>query len=96
MKNTNEKTLKQAIEELVRAYGLNDKLLKTQVEQVWEQIVGKDLAKHTGRITMQQSKLTVEITSDALRHELSFSKTKLIALINETLGKSVVSEIEFF
>jgi hypothetical protein len=45
---------------------------------------------------MLQSKLTVEITSDALRHELSFSKTKLIALINETLGKSVVSEIEFF
>lgn len=96
MKNTNEKTLKQAIEELVRAYGLNDKLLKTQVEQVWEQIVGKDLAKHTGKISMIQSKLIVEITSDALRHELSFSKTKLIALINETLGKSVISEIEFF
>ena len=96
MKNTNEKTLKQAIEELVRAYGLNDKLLKTQVEQVWEQIVGKDLAKHTGRIDIDKTTLKIEITSSALRHELSFSKTKLIALINEALGKSVVSEIEFF
>jgi hypothetical protein len=96
MKNTNEKTLKQAIEELVRAYGLNDKLLKTQVEQVWEQIVGKDLAKHTGRIDIDKTTLKIEITSSALRHELSFSKSKLISLINQELGKSVVTDIVIF
>jgi hypothetical protein len=96
MKTTNEKTLKQAIEELVRAYGLNDKLLKTQIEQIWEQIVGKDLAKHTGRIDIDKTTLKIEITSSALRHELSFSKSKLISLINQELGKSVVTDIVIF
>jgi len=96
MKNTNEKTLKQAIEELVRAYGLNDKLLKTQIEQVWEQIVGKDLAKHTGRIDIDKSTLKIEITSSALRHELSFSKTVILERLNEALGKKVLTEIFFY
>jgi hypothetical protein len=96
MKNTNEKTLKQAIEELVRAYGLNDKLLKTQVEQIWEEIVGKDLAKHTGRIDMDKSTLKIEITSSALRHELSFSKTIILERLNERLGKKIITEILFY
>jgi len=96
MKNTNEKTLKQAIEELVRAYGLNDKLLKAQVEQAWEQIVGKDLAKHTGRIDVDKTTLKIEITSSALRHELSFSKSLIVERINDLLGKNTITDIIFF
>lgn len=94
--NSNEKTLKEVIDLLVKQYGLKEKLFKLEIEKIWDEIVGPNLSKHTTKISLVGTKLTVVLNSSALRHELSFSKTKLIKVLNEKIGKELITEIELF
>ena len=62
----------------------------------WSEVVGQFVAKHTIDLSIRNKVLYVRVDSDALRNELSFSKTQLIQSLNELVGKDVVSEIVLF
>lgn len=93
MKSTNEYTLKQAIEALIDQYKIQEKISETVVINDWEKIVGKMIARHTKNIYVKKRILYVELDNAALRNELSYAKTKLVAAINQSLGSNAVDEI---
>lgn len=95
MKSSNEQTLKQAIEELLSVYKLRDGIESSQVLKSWEKIAGSFIAGNTTRLFIKNKKLYVKLESPALKHELSFAKSKLIEQLNKTAGKDVVNEIIF-
>ncbi len=95
MNKTNEHTLKQVIEELIKAYNLDDKLKETNLTDCWEKIVGKMIAKHTNSLSLHKKILYVKLDSAALRNELSFSKQKIIKLINKEVKEDIIEQIVF-
>jgi hypothetical protein len=50
----------------------------------------------TPGIVRDKTTLKIEITSSALRHELSFSKSLIVERINDLLGKNTITDIIFF
>ena len=50
MSDSSEKPLKGAIDQLLRAYGLGEKLDEISLVKSWEETVGKMIAKHTTNI----------------------------------------------
>jgi len=95
IKRDNQYTLKDAIEQLIRAYGFQDKLLETTLIDSWESVVGGVYAAHTENLKVKNRTLFVRIDSPALRQELAMQKTGLLKKLNQKTGKKVIDEIVF-
>jgi len=93
MKRNNQQTLGEAINEMVRVFGLQQKLDETRLIASWEKVMGKTIAKHTTSIYISKKKLFVHLNSSAARQTLSYEKDKIIELMNESAGKSVIAEV---
>jgi predicted nucleic acid-binding Zn ribbon protein len=62
---------------------------------VWEEMMGKAIAKRTRNLRLRNKILTIELDSSVLREELHMGKTDLIRIINEKAGKPIVEDIHF-
>jgi predicted nucleic acid-binding Zn ribbon protein len=94
MRSGNEKTVGQAIKELIKAYGLEPKLLQVRLEDKWPEIVGELIAKHTREIQVHQYRLVIKLDNAPLRQELNYQKEQIIDLVNQALESKVIRELE--
>lgn len=95
MKYSNEQTLKEAILQLLKTYKLQDGIYETKIINSWESIVGKMITNHTENLYIKNKKLYLKLDSPALKHELSFAKTKLIQSLNDIVKQQVIDDIIF-
>ena len=61
--------------------------------QCWPKVVGPFIASHTIDLSIKEGRLFVRVDSDALRSELSYSKSLLMKNLNERVGNEIVKEI---
>ncbi len=94
-KGSNEMTLGQAIQALLKSYKLEDKMTEVKLVNSWESVVGKMIAKHTLDIRLKNRKLFVKMDSAALTNELGYAKTKMIKALNKEAGADILDEIIF-
>ncbi len=80
---------------MLKRHRLEGKLSETRIRSSWSALVGPHIDKYTERVTLRGSQLTVYLRSSVLRNELAFAREKLVAGINEDLGKDLVSDILF-
>ncbi len=95
MAGSNEYTLKQAIEALINNFKIEERLNETAIVSEWEKIVGTMIARHTSNIYIKNKVLFVELDNAALRNELGYAKTKLVASINAAIKANVINDIVF-
>lgn len=93
MSSANDKMLKEAIEEMLRDFRLEDKLTEVQIQNIWTAAVGKIVAKQTKAVYLKNGVLYILLLSAALKEEISYSKTKIADKINRRLGDIVVKEV---
>ena len=77
---------------------LNKSKLKTvvqamQIEDVWEKIMGKTVAKYTDKIQIVGTILFVTTVIAPLKNELLYQKDKIIEMVNLELGEKVIKEV---
>lgn len=92
-RNSNERSLKEALEGLVEDYGLRAKLDEQAIRSAWNDVAGEMIARHTQSMDLRRGKLTVKVDSAPLRQELHFMRTTLVELINKRFEREVVKEI---
>lgn len=93
MSKHNEHTLKEAIEQLLKAYRLDSKLAERKLIASWEHVMGVMISKHTTDLYIKHKQLFVTLDSAALRNELSLAKTKIVKLLNDEAGSEVITEV---
>ena len=71
MKRNNQQTIGEAINEMLRVFGLQQKLDETKLISSWEKVMGKTIAKHTTRLYISKKKLFIHLNSSAARQTLS-------------------------
>ena len=81
------------IRELLKAYRLEARFDATELVNLWPEIVGPAIANRTSRIFVKNEVLFVEVSSPPLKQELNLSKSRLLQLIEQRLGKQMVKEI---
>lgn len=64
-----------------------------QIHDVWEQIMGKTIARYTEKLQIFGDKLYITTTVAPLKQELIYQKEKIIQRVNEALGQRVVTEV---
>lgn len=93
MNKHNEHSLKDAIEQLLKTYKLDDRIAERRLVSSWESVMGAMIAKHTTDIYIKHQQLFVTLDSSALRNELSLAKSKIVKMLNEAAGHNVINEV---
>lgn len=93
MKRRNEQSLKEAMEGLVDAFGLREKLDESAIAGMWDELAGGMVAKHTVAVKLRRGRLYLKVDSAPLRQELTFLREGLITTLNTRFGREVVKEM---
>lgn len=81
---------------LLREYGYDRKILEAKVLAAWDSAVGEPVARNTRAISLFNGKLTVYAVNSVLITELSLLKQHVTEKINHTVGKTAVTDLQFF
>jgi Dna[CI] antecedent, DciA len=88
-----ELSMAEAMQLFLKKSKLKTGIQAVQIEEVWEKIMGKTVAKYTDKIQIFGSKLYVTTTIAPLKNELLYQKEKIIEMVNKELGEVVISEV---
>jgi len=83
----------EAIKLLLEKSKWKHKVNELRMQQEWEEIVGKTIARYTRNVVLKGETLTIYTDVAALKQELYFGKQQLIVRINEYFKERVVGEI---
>ncbi len=91
----NDQSLKEALQEMLHIFRLDQKFMQKKMINSWEAIMGAAVAHRTTQIIFREKKLFVYLNSASLRQELFNSRDKIKSLLNEEAGAEIVEEIVF-
>ncbi|NQX91035.1 MAG: DUF721 domain-containing protein [Flavobacteriales bacterium] len=95
-RKSNEQPLGDLIKDVIRAYGLQDKMREMQMKEAWEKMVGKAIARQTGSMTFKDGILTIVMDSGVLKEEFDYQKSVIKDRLNEALEGQYISEVKVF
>ncbi|MFD2914284.1 DUF721 domain-containing protein [Psychroserpens luteus] len=81
------------LKEFVEANKLQSGLDKVDVKDAWAKMMGNGVNNYTTDVTLDRDVLYVALSSSVLREELSYGKQKIVDMLNESIGKQVVSKL---
>jgi len=93
MKRENSIKIDKLMELFVRQYGLEEGLSRIRVFVAWDESIGTRYSKVTSTKFFKGGILYCTITSSVARNHLFMNKSKIIADINQKLGKDIVRDI---
>ncbi len=94
-RKSNDQSMKEAVESLLKAYNLEDRMRQVKLIDSWEEIMGPAVANRTTDLKIYGKKLIVTLNSASLRQELFQEKEKVVKMLNDAAGAVVVEEIVF-
>jgi predicted nucleic acid-binding Zn ribbon protein len=86
-------TIGDALREFMNKSRMKPRLTEVRIQENWESLMGKTIARYTQSIQLIDQKLIVTTTVAPLKQELTYSKDKIIKLVNEMLGESIVRDV---
>ncbi|MBH2004327.1 MAG: DUF721 domain-containing protein [Sphingobacteriia bacterium] len=82
-----------ALKGFIRKSHLKNGIRAVQIEEVWETLMGKTIAKYTEKIQIIQKKLFIHTNVGPLKNELQYQKPQIIARVNEAFGEEIINEV---
>lgn len=95
MRKANDKSLKEAIEQMMQVYKIKRKFDETGIIAHWPQFVGKAVANRTKELFIRDKKLFLRIESSVIKNELIMIRNQIIDKINEEAQSQLIEEIIF-
>ncbi|MBC7946374.1 MAG: DUF721 domain-containing protein [Chitinophagaceae bacterium] len=88
-----ELSLSDAIKEFLNKSRIKGGIQALQIENVWEEVMGKTVARYTDKLQIIGDKLIITTHVAPLKHELMYQREKIKQRVNEALGQRVVNEV---
>lgn len=86
-------SISDVLKEFIEVNNLQKGMDKIDVRDAWKNLMGNGVNTYTREIMLKGTTLYVELTSAVLREELSYGKEKIVKMINEEMGREVVTEV---
>ena len=88
-----EYSLGEAMRQFLKQSRIQGSIQALQIEEVWEQIMGKTIARYTDKIQIHGQTLYIQTSVAPLKHELNFQKEKIIQRVNDALKEKVIRDV---
>ena len=83
----------EALRDFLNKSKLKNGLRAVQIESIWEEIMGKTIARYTDKIQIINTTLFIYTSMGALKQELIYQKPKIIERINEALHEKIITDV---
>lgn len=83
----------EALKQFLNKSNLKNGLRAATIESIWEEIMGKTIARYTDKIQIINNTLFIYTSVGALKQELIYQKPKIIERVNEVLGEKAITEV---
>jgi len=83
----------EALQKFIKANKLEKGLDKVDAQEAWAKLMGNGVNNYTTAVELRSSTLFVSLSSSVLREELSLGKSKIITMLNEELGKTLITKL---
>ncbi len=88
-----EYSMGDAIKQFLKSSRLSGDIQALQIEDVWEGIMGKTVAKYTDKIKIINKTLYITTTVAPLKQELHYQKEIIKQRVNEALGAGAIRDV---
>ena len=88
-------SLKTAIDLMLKKFGIDNAVSQNKALNIWDDIVGKTVAKNTEPDRVEHGVIIVKVSSPTWRQELYFQKEEIIKKLNNSIGKKAIRDIRF-
>ena len=88
-----EYSLGDAIRKFLDESRIKGGIQAMQIEEVWEEIMGKTIARYTDKLQIINDTLIITTQVAPLKQELIYQKEKIIQRVNVALGQKVISKL---
>ncbi len=95
MRKANDKSLKEAIAQMLQVYKIKRRFDETAIVAHWPELVGKSVANRTKELFIRDKKLFLRIESSVIKNELMLMRSQIISKINDEANGVLVEEIIF-
>ncbi|HMZ46552.1 MAG TPA: DUF721 domain-containing protein [Chitinophagaceae bacterium] len=86
-------SLGDAMKKFIKQSNLRNGLRAVQIEEVWEEVMGKTIAKYTDKIEIVNQTLFIKTQIGSLKNELMYQKPLIIERINEKFGEKIIATV---
>lgn len=93
IRRTQSRPIKDIIEEVLKNFGIDQKLKERELIRQWDKVVGITIARSTESIYIIDRKLIVKIRSSVIRNELTMIRNELLIELNRRIGQVLIDEI---
>jgi protein required for attachment to host cells len=93
MRRTNDKSMKEAIEQMLNVYKIKRKFDETSIIAAWPDLMGKMVANRTKQIYIFEKKLFLRVESSVVKHEIMQMRDQIIEKVNEKAGSVLIESI---
>lgn len=83
----------EALKQFLNKSKLKNGIRAVEIEGVWEQLMGKTIARYTDKIEIINSTLFIRTSVGPLKQELVYQKDKIIERVNEAMGERVITNV---
>ena len=87
--------LKAAINNLLKAAGLEAGVSQNKALLVWDDVVGTRVSENTTPEKVEAGTLYIKASNPTWRQELMFKKEEILKKLNKRLGEKTIKEIKF-
>jgi len=88
-----EYSMDQALKEFLNKSKLKGEIQALQIEDLWQDIMGKTIARYTDRLQIIDGKLIITTNVAPLKNELIYQRETIIQRVNEAFGKKVIQGV---
>jgi len=88
-----EYSISEAMQQFLNSSRIKGGIQALQIEDVWEEIMGKTIARYTDKLQIIGDKLIITTSVAPLKNELIYQKEKIKQRVNEALQQRVINEI---
>lgn len=88
-----EFSISEAMKQFLDGSRLKGDIQALQIEDAWEEIMGKTVARYTDKLQIIGDKLIITTSVAPLKNELIYQREKIKQRVNEALKQKVIKEV---
>ncbi|HEX3024548.1 MAG TPA: DUF721 domain-containing protein [Chitinophagaceae bacterium] len=88
-----EYSIGDALKGFLNKSKLRNGIRAVQIEEIWEKLMGKTIAKYTDKIEIVNHTLFIRTAVGPLKNELQYQKPQIIQRVNEAFGENIITQV---
>lgn len=93
MRKTDTERIDKVIDAVFRQMGVSQKMKEMRVVNAWPEIIGKNIARSTKKVSIYNRTLFLHMSSPAVKNELLMLKSALVKAVNDFSKEDLIDEV---